>query len=204
MPSRNVNKEYAPSSYYHVYARGQNKEKLFREATDYKYFLSLFKRYLSAKPVLSKEGIAYPHFRRRIHLIAYCLMSNHFHLLIYQEDIDDLQSFMRSLMTSYSRYFNLKYKRTGSVFESRYKAVKIDSDQYLQHITRYIHLNPRYWENYFNSSLKYYRGKEEPEWLNPTPVLSMFGSRDEYINFVGDYKEMRDMLNEMKYQLADA
>jgi putative transposase len=203
MPSRNVTKEYASQSYYHVYARGQNKEKIFREAADYRYFLALFQRYLSSKPAISKDGVAYPHFKNKIKLNAYCLMTNHFHLLVYQEAIDDLQSFMRSVMTSYSRYFNLKYKRTGSVFESRYKAARIDSDQYLQHITRYIHLNPRYWENYYNSSLKFYRDGNEPEWLSTESVLSMFTSREEYTSFVADYEEMRDMLAEMKYQLAD-
>lgn len=106
-------------------------------------------------------------------------------------------------MTSYSRYFNLKYKRSGPVFESRYKAVRIDTQQYLEHITRYIHLNPRRWENYYNSSLKYYRDDGEPEWLNTKSILSMFSSRESYMKFVADYEEMRDMLAEMKYQLAD-
>ena len=203
MPSRNIVKEYAPDSFYHVYARGTNKQKIFCDASDFRYFRSLFVRYLSNKHKKSKDGVPYPHFTQRIQLLAYCLMSNHFHLLIFQKDIDDLQLFMRSIMTSYSRYFNLKYKRTGSLFESRYKASRIDSDQYLQHISRYIHLNPRYWENYYNSSLKFYRDGNEPEWLKTDLILDIFTTRLAYFNFVADYEEMRDMLAEMKYQLAD-
>ena len=130
-------------------------------------------------------------------------MSNHFHLLIYQHGIDDLQFFMRSIMTSYSRYFNLKYKKSGSLFESRYKASRINSDQYLEHISRYIHLNPRRWETYFNSSFKFYKNGGEPEWLSSAPVLDLFSTRSEYSKFVADYKEMRDMLAEIKYELAD-
>lgn len=204
MPSRNIIKAYAPESYYHVYVRGANKQKIFLEAADYNYFYKLLSRYLSVEHKVSTTGVAYPHFRNRIKLLSYCLMTNHFHLLVYQYDQVDLPAFMKSLMTSYSRYFNLKYKRTGPVFESRYKAVRIVNDQYLQHITRYIHLNPRRWKNYYNSSLKYYRDGDAPEWLDPNDILQMFTSKEEYMVFVSDYEAMRDMLAEMKYQIADA
>jgi putative transposase len=167
MPSRNIKKEQAPDSYYHVYVRGSNKQKLF------------------------------------IEVLAYCLMPNHFHLLLYQFDVPYLEKFMRSLMTSYGKYFNLKYKRTGPVFESRYKAVRIDQDIYLQHITRYIHLNPRFWERHKYSSLNYYRFGNEPYWLHTTKILDLFDSRQDYIEFVSDYEEMHDMLGNLRHQLAD-
>ncbi|MES2971648.1 MAG: transposase [Patescibacteria group bacterium] len=203
MPSRNIIKEQAAQSYYHVYARGASKQKIFVEATDYGYFIKLLERYLSNKPVISKTGEAYPHFLNQVELLAYCLMSNHFHLLVYQSDVPFLEKFMRSLMTSYSRYFNLKYKRTGSLFESRYKAVRIDQDAYLRHITRYIHLNPRLWEHYRYSSLNYYRQGNEPVWLRTSKILDLFSSREGYMDFVSDYEELRDMLAELKHQLAD-
>lgn len=203
MPSRNIVKEKAPYSYYHVYARGSNKQKLFIQAADYRYFLHLFERYLSKKPALSKDGVVYPHYLDQIELLAYCLMSNHFHLLIYQQDTPFLEKFMRSMMTSYSRYFNLKYKRSGPVFESRYKAARIDQDEYLQHISRYIHLNPRFWERYKYSSLHFYRDGGEPEWLLPEKILDIFNNRQEYMKFVADYEELRDMRSELTHQLAD-
>jgi putative transposase len=203
MPSRNAIKEYANESYYHVYARGASKQKVFLEAADYHYFLGLFERYLSSRQKISKSGEPYPHFKDRIKLIAYCLMTNHFHLLIYQESLNDMRDFMKSVMTSYSRHFNLKYKRSGSLFESRYKASRIDSNQYLDHISRYIHLNPRRWETYLNSSLRFYTNGSEPEWLTTQPILTMFASRGDYYAFVKDYEAMRNMLTELKYQLAD-
>jgi len=203
MPSRNVNKEQAPDSYYHIYTRGANQQKIFLEAADYKYFLALFERYLSNKSALSKTGEPYPHYRGRVQLLAYCLMSNHLHLLVYQKDVPYLEKLMRSLMTSYSRYFNLKYQRSGPLFESRYKAVRLDNDSYLQHITRYIHLNPRLWRNYRFSSLNYYLAGHEPQWLNTSMALKLFASRADYLTFVADYEEQKNMLSEFKYQLAN-
>jgi REP-associated tyrosine transposase len=203
MPSRNIIKSQTPDAYYHVYARGGNKQKIFLEAADYKYFLSLFERYLSEKPAISKTGELYPHFFGHIELLTYCLMSNHFHLLVYQYELPYLEKFMRSLMTSYSRYFNLKYRRTGSLFESRYKATRVDRDAYLQHISRYIHLNPRLWKTYRHSSLRYFREGSEPVWLRTSKILEIFENRQSYTQFVADYKEQRDMLAELKYQLAD-
>lgn len=201
MPSRNVIKEQVPNSYYHVYARGINKQKIFAESFDYQYFLKLFECYLSKNPSISKTGEVYPHYLDNIQILVYCLLSNHFHIHIHQTNVPYLEKFMRSLMTSYSRYFNLKYKRTGPVFESCYKAVRIDDEEYLQHISRYIHLNSRLWERYKHSSLGYYRGGREPSWLNTKTILDRFKSRYEYIEFVADYQERHSILNGIKYQL---
>jgi REP element-mobilizing transposase RayT len=203
MPSRNVTKEQAPDSYYHVYVRGINKQNLFNSEGDYRYYIDLLERYFSDVELVSKSGAVYPGFLGKVEILSYCLMSNHFHLLVYQIDVPYLEKFMRSLMTSYSRYLNLKNKRTGSVFESRYKAVRIANDRYLQHISRYIHLNPQRWEHYKYSSLKYYRDGNAPHWLNTDRILEQFSSKQDYIGFIYDYQEMHDTLSELKHQLAD-
>jgi len=203
MPIKNVTKVQAPDSYYHIYARGANKQKIFLESADYKYFLKLFARYLSKDQAFSKTGEPYPNYHANLELLAYCLMSNHLHLFVYQKEVPYLEKFMRSLMTSFSRYFNLKYKRTGPLFESRYKAIRLDNDVYLQHITRYIHLNPRLWQTYRYSSLGYYRAGDPPEWLKIKKILDLFKSRQDYMKFVADYEELSDMLSELKYRLAN-
>lgn len=203
MPSRNTIKIDVPESYYHVYARGASKQTIFRETADYTYFEGLLARYLSKKPAMSKEGIAYPHLKGHVELLTYCLMDNHFHLLLYQVEIGMMVKLMRGLMTSYSRYFNLKYNRTGSLFESRYKASRVGVPSYLEHISRYIHINPRYWKTYRYSSLPYYKTKTPPEWLEPTKILAMFTSPQEYMNFLEDYEEHKQMLDEIKHELAD-
>ncbi|MES2970903.1 MAG: transposase [Patescibacteria group bacterium] len=203
MPSRNILRADAAESYYHVYARGASKQPIFLEKIDYRYFENLLTRYLSIKPVKSKDGVEYPHLTGQIELLAYCLMNNHFHILLYQIDTGAMTKLMRSVMTSYSRYFNLKYKRTGSVFESRYKASKIGAQSYLEHISRYIHLNPRYWRNYEYSSLQYYRDSKPPDWLKSEKILGMFASPESYMEFVADYEENKQMLSELKHELAD-
>ncbi len=203
MPSRNINRVNAPESYYHIYARGGNKNTIFYDDADYKYFLKLFNRYLSTENVINKTGGLYPTYVDQVELLAYCIMSNHFHLLIYQVNVPYLEKFMKSIMTSYSMYFNLRYKRTGHVFESRYKAVRIDQESYLQHITRYIHLNPKRWEGYRYSSLRYYKDGNAPYWLTTGRILEQFNSTQEYMDFVSDYAGMRDSLGEIKDQLAD-
>lgn len=203
MPSKNINKIQSPDSYYHVYARGNNKQIIFIDDKDYKYFLMLFDRYISYDPVINKIGGIYPSYVDKIEILAYCLMPTHFHILIYQIDIPYLEKFMRSLMTSYSRYFNLRHKRTGSIYESCYKAVRIDQESYLQHITRYIHLNPKRWQHYKYSSFKFYQNGNAPIWLTTGKILEQFNSVQEYIDFVADYEEMHDTLHEIKDQLAN-
>lgn len=79
----------------------------------------------------------------------------------------------------------------------------IDSDVYLQHVSRYIHLNPRMWENHRYSSLHFYRDANEPDWLITEKVIDLFYSREEYMKFVADYEKQRDILDDLKHQLAD-
>lgn len=203
MPSRNILRVDSPDSFYHVYARGASKQAIFLDPADYQFFINLFARYLSQKPSLSNSGIQYPHFAGHLELLAYCLMRNHFHLLIYQHEQGSLAACMRSLMTSYSRYFNSKYKRTGSLFESRYKASRIDADNYLQHISRYIHLNPRYWQRYPYSSFQFYVDSSAPEWLTVGKVMELFESQAEYVTFIKDYEGQKAILEELKFELAD-
>lgn len=203
MPSRNTLKIDISDSYYHIYARGHSRTKIFLEENDYQYFTKLFKRYLSKTVTISKEGVAYPHLYNKLELLCFCLMQNHFHLLVYQKDEGAMTAFMRGVMTSYSRYFNKKYKRTGSLFESRYKASMIDNQSYLEHITRYIHLNRRLWRDSEYTSIKYYLTGTKEEWVKPNRILELFNSKEDYAEFVEDYEDNQKMLDELKYELAN-
>ena len=203
MPSKNIIKIDVPDSYYHVYARGHSRSKIFLDDQDYGYFLSLFKRYLSNKPQQSKQGIWYAHLKNKVELLCYCMMENHFHLMLYQKDEGAMEQLMRGVMTSYSRYFNLKYNRTGALFESRYKATLIDKQNYLEHISRYIHLNRKPWQKSKYSSINYYLAGNRAEWLNTKRVLELFNNKKEYAEFVADYQAHKNMLDELKYELAN-
>ena len=204
MPQKNTIKDYVPDSYYHIYVRGVNKQPIFHDGRDYSYFLSLFERYLSGRRELSKTGIVYPDYAKVIELLAYCLMTNHLHLLIYQKDDPEaIKAFARSLLTSYSKYFNAKHHRVGSLFESRYKARRIDDDSYLTHISRYIHMNPRRWRTYSHSSLSSFTNGSPPLWLKRGRVLGLFKDIKEYRDFLDDYETTKAEISGLKYQLAD-
>lgn len=204
MPARNIIREDSQDSYYHVYARGANKQSIFIELSDHDYFQMLIARYLSKKSTFNKHGYKYPNYSSGLQLVAFCQMGNHFHLLLYQSEAGTLSVFMKSVMVSYSMYFNLKYKHSGAVFESRFKCSRITQQSYLEHISRYIHMNPENWENYPYSSLKYFLGAPCPGWLHPDQIKDMFKNSKEYLNFMSDYQGHKEMLQELKYDLADS
>ncbi len=202
MPSRNIVKIDAPNSYYHVYARGHGRKKIFRDDEDFETFTNLFARHLSIEPASDLYGKPYAHLRSDIDLLCYCQMGNHFHLLLYQKTEGSMSRLMRGIMTSYSMYFNKKYKSSGALFESRYKASLISSESYLMHVSRYIHLNPKGWKAYPYSSIhSYYLGP--PEWLNPEPVVELFGSLPKYADFLDDYMDYKDSLSDIEDELAN-
>jgi len=194
MPSRNTIREYDAPAYYHVYNRGAAGAKIFRDAQDKYKFISLLARYLT-----DSEDDVYPTYDLK--LLAYCVMGNHFHLLVYQpEEAEAISGFMRSVSTSYSLYYNKRYKNSGHVFQSVFKASRITQEPYLAHISRYIHLNPDTYRTYKWSSLAYYTGTTPPEWLDPGQVLEM--SPREYASFLEDYEDRRLLLKEIKDQIV--
>lgn len=203
MPAKNVVKTFVPDSFYHVYNRGVAKQRIYLEQSDKKYFLSLFDRHLNPKSkITDKSGFAYKKFAN-IELNCYCLMGNHFHLLVHvASDPAELSEFMRSIGTAYTMYFNLKYKRVGPLFQGTYKASRITSDAYLLLISRYIHLNPREHATYKYSSLPVYLGAESVAWLKPAKILDLFKG-DSYGRFIEDHVEYSDSLNDLKPELAN-
>lgn len=189
-------REYDAPAYYHVYNRGARGAAIFSDAQDKKKFISLLERYLSDEDA---EKI-YPTYD--LELLAYCVMSNHFHLLIYHDaNPHAMTQLMRSVSTSYSMYYNRKYKSHGHVFQSVFKASRITNEPYLRHISRYIHLNPEKHKTYKWSSLPYYSGQlRAPSWLHPERLLN--STPEKYMEFLEDYKDRRELLNEIKDQLA--
>lgn len=203
MPSRHTAREDSPGSYYHVFARGASKQAVYKDDADKDYFLHLFGRHLGIEEVVSRTGYRYPNYRGEVELLCYCLMDNHFHLLVYQHDQGSLARLMKSIMTAYSAYFNRRYMRSGSLFESRYKSSRITSDSYLLHISRYIHLNPRSWRRFRYSSLRQIQTATEPEWLQSNRLLELHPSRQKYLEFVADYEDNKQALDRIKHDLAN-
>ena len=187
MPSRNTIKHYDAPAYYHVYNRAAGNLQLFLDDQDRRKFLSLFARHLDPDDTSAKtDGRTYEKYD--VELVAYCLMGNHFHLLLYQADNPQaITQLMRSVATAYTMYFNRKYKRYGHLFQSVFKASRITDEAYLAHITRYIHMNPRRYVRYEWSSIRYYLGADTPAWLHPGRVLDV--TPTQYREFFGRTKE---------------
>jgi putative transposase len=138
----------ASGEYYHIYNRGNSKQKIFLNKEDYQRFVGLLyacnqKDNLKVNN-LSKGQTLFDleQVEPLVSMGAYCLMPNHFHLLVTQSKDINISIFMQKLSTSYSMYFNKKYKRTGSLFEGKFKAQHLYKDRYLKYIFSYIHLNP--------------------------------------------------------------
>ncbi len=205
MPVRNTVRCPSPNTYFHVYNRGVEKRQIFLDGEDYEFFLNLLNRRLCTVPTVNKTGKPYPHFRPQVTLLAYCLMPNHFHLVFHQaEDHEALSKLMASISVAYTMYFNRKHKRRGTLFETRFKASAIYDDSYLQHITRYVHLNPREYRTWPHSSYQAYLTPATcPDWLDPQPILSLFHSTASYIRFVDDYQAMHAQLETLKHELAN-
>lgn len=217
VPSRNILKIYAPKRYYHLYNRGVAKQTVFKDDLDYRVFLDYLKYALTPESELDAlVGVTASwqtivrlrrlHLAGRIELLAYCLMPNHFHLLVYQYDERAIQDLMRSVMTGYGMYFNRRYRRVGPLFQGRYKAALITEEAYLHHISRYIHLNPPLseFEQYPYSSYGYYQEKRA-SWVKPGRVLDLFdGGRAAYRAFVLDYGDYKTLLDEVQSTLANS
>lgn len=203
MPGKNLQRNFTEHGYYHVYNRGIDKQKIFLDAQDYKYFTSLFSRHLSKKLQSDRYGRDYKWLRPKVDILAYCWMPSHFHLLVYQkEDPRALVELMSSIGTAYTMYFNKKYKRRGPLFESNYRASLILDDSYFAHISRYIHLNPSDYKNWHYSSLSQYLGKASEEWVEPSYIANDFTPK-EYEEFVDDYLDVKNELDLLKHELAD-
>lgn len=194
MPARNIVKTYIENGYYHVYNRGVEKRLIFLDEQDCRVFLRYIKLYLSPLEEVAKlqlqgiEGVNrfLPlNLSKEIDLLSFALMPNHVHLQIKQYTKDGIIKFMRRLMTSYVMYFNKKYDRVGSLFQNKYKACLIERDEYLLHLSRYVHRNSFDLDTNINflaySSFPYYLGFQHASWIKPDEILGYFkGNKDKY------------------------
>ena len=138
---------FVPGEYYHLYNRGNSKQKIFLTHADYERFLKLLFISNSVHSFnirdLGEKGF-YDTDRERqiVNILGYCLMPNHFHIVLTPLEEGGVSTFMLKLSTSYAMYFNKKNVRSGSLFEGPFKSQYVDSDRYLKYLFAYIHLNP--------------------------------------------------------------
>ena len=184
---------------YHIYNRGVEKREVFTNKNDYERFVALLylcnnsnaidmSRYFRGDKSLS-EIMGATRGEQLVDIGSYCLMPNHFHLLLHERKEGGISAFMQKLSTAYSMYFNKRYKRSGALFEGRFKGRAVKNEQYLQHLFGYIHLNP----------IKLY----DPEWKEEG-IKDVEGARDflntyqysSYLDFVGDSRNEGAIINQ--------
>jgi putative transposase len=171
MPQRMVRIE--KECIYHIYNRGVNREPIFFSSRNYSYFLNLCFRYINAS----------------CSIFAYCLMPNHFHLLIRVESSNFVQSSLTPLLISYSKAINQEQHRVGPLFQGRFQANLIGNGEYLLECVKYIHLNPVRANlvaspvDWVYSSYRDYLDPENPTLVKTNEVYKYFSSSREFREF---------------------
>jgi len=207
----------AEGEIYHIFNRGVEKRDIFLDKRDYQRFISTFVYYQYQKP-----PIRYSYRQRQklpqktpleetgklIEIYAYCLMPNHFHFLLKQTSKNGISKFVGQISNSYARYFNARHDRIGSLFQGKFKAVRVTSNEQLIHLSRYIHLNPII--NYLVKDLSQYYYSSYPEYLglkkvvcSPDEVLGQFNTKDDYEKFVLDQEEYTRELKKIERERID-
>ena len=139
---------FSANEFYHLYNRGTEKRLIFTKPGDYGRFLALLHVCNQRKRIeVNLRGPTSEVFGSHgnatlVDVVAYCLMPNHFHLLIREKAPGNISKFVQKVSTGYTMYFNKRYERTGVLFQGKFKATHVDNDRYLKHVVSYIHLNP--------------------------------------------------------------
>lgn len=211
---------FANNIIYHVFNRGVEKRPTFTNRREFKRAYETLKYYrladLSMK--FSKFLNLNKEERQRVEtnlnqqnslveVIAFCFMPNHFHFLLKQKKDNGISKFMANFQNSYSKYFNTKHERIGPLFQGLFKAVIVESDEQLVHLSRYIHLNPttsflvkaEELMNYEWSSLPEYLDLKQGGFVVKDVILDFFKSQEQYKKFVFDQIEYAQELESLKH-----
>ena len=187
---------------------------IYNNATDYKRFIKtmIYYQLEGPKPRFSyfipTKSIVKTN-RKIVDIICYCLMPNHFHFLLQQKRNGGITEFISKLSNSYTKYFNTKGRRVGPLLQGEFKAVHVETDEQLIHLSRYIHLNPlvnyvvKELEQYSWSSYFEYIGLSNSIICSREVVFNQFQSIDTYRQFVLDQEDYGKQLEVIKHQLID-
>lgn len=199
----------APGEYYHVFNRGNNKQQIFLDNRDWIRFLFLILHLQSPTTFfnmsrdvnyyvkhsvfnIAEDEIYEIVKNRTVELISFCLMPNHFHLILKEFSEAGISQYMQRILNGFTKYFNTKYKKSGHLFQGPYKIVHVEDNEQLLHLSSYIHRNPRelkQWrqrENEYpwSSHQDYY---DENRWgplLSQSIILDQFEDKNEYHQFM--------------------
>lgn len=205
---------FVEGEYYHLYNRGVDKRVIFASSSDYRRFLMLL--YLAnseedvrigniLKGTKYEDVFVRERSEQLVAIGAYCLMPNHFHLLVTPLAKDGISRYMLKLQTGYAMYFNTKNERSGSLFQGPFRGTHVDDDRYLQYLYSYIHLNPaklrdsRWKENIRSRSelikfVEHYPYSSYQAYLNATHTITdpsmfpdYFSSKEDIVSHITDW-----------------
>lgn len=208
---------------YHVFNRSIAQQPIFLNFKDYQRALEVFKFYQFDKPSLrfsfynrlttaQKNDflLGFSTQNRIVEILCFCLMSNHVHFLLKNLTEDGITKFMGKFQNSYAKYFNIRQRRVGSLFQQNFKAVRIETEEQLIHVSRYIHLNPVTAYTIEATQLKDYRWSSYPEYLKRNSdflsldlILSYFKNSVDYEKFVMDQAAYQRELDRIKHLIID-
>ena len=220
MPQRKI--ILATNQIYHVFNRSIGEANIFSSLREHSRFLQLIEFYRFAS-----LNISFSHFKRlradikqayienlkkskkyRVEVLAFCLMPNHFHLLLTQVENNGISKMLADLENSYVKFYNLRNNRAGPLFQSRFKAVRIETDEQLLHVSRYIHLNPitsyligpENIESFLFSSFRSYLNLDTThDLINSSLILDLVGGAKKYRKFVLDQVDYQRELAQLKH-----
>lgn len=224
MPARTI--PLITDEIYHVLNRGHNSVPIFNNKYNFQKFVQTFLYYQNTNPPLRfSQFNNLPNSERSqltgetknkqdflVEIIAYCLMPNHYHFILKQRKEKGIVNFIRRFTNSYSRYFNTKYKRKGALFGGRFQAIRIETEEQLLHLSRYIHLNPysSYLVKNFQALLEYpfsslpeYIGSLKENPCQKQIILDHFGNSGSYKNFVINQADYQKTLEHIKHQTLE-
>ncbi len=201
--------------FYHVFNRGVEKRQIFLNDRDYDRFLQTiyYYQYDKPKPKFSNQKrFKLNDFNKNnkiVEIICYCLMPNHFHLLLKQLKDGGIQEFANKISNSYTKYFNIKHGRVGHLFQGAFKATFIETDEELLHVSRYIHLNPyvadltKNLETFPYSSYPDFLGISSGQICVAEPILNFFKNGAEYKQFINDHQDYAERLHKISHLTID-
>ncbi|MEK7576709.1 MAG: transposase [Patescibacteria group bacterium] len=204
---------FETGGFYHVYNRGTDKRNIFADKSDYSRFLKSMDVFNAKKPI----GSIYEHVfdlklgrfgrlaskSKLVDIVCYCLNLNHYHMLVEQKVDGGVSEFIKRLSGGYTKYFNHKYKRSGVLFQGKFKALFVDSNEYLLHLSAYINLNNkahRVQGSLFRSSWDEYLNFDRQSLCTKDVILKQFKNSNEYKDFAES--SFRDIL-ERKDSMRD-
>lgn len=216
---------FATGEIYHVFNRGVERRPLFTSKREHERFIELLKYYrFSPVPMRYSDFRVLPDPAREniwrslndrgdveVEILAYCLMPNHFHLVLRQRKEGGISRFLSHISNSYAKYFNTKHRRVGPLFQGAFKAVHIETDQQLLHVTRYVHLNPvtsfliqeGKLDTYPWSSLSEYVAKTPSGFCATEWVKEFFKKPSGYQSFVHDHVTYAKTLANIEHLALD-